>query len=103
MKQGIAALFVLSLLLITGILIAGCISPPEPAPSASPCTIEVPPGVFEPVGNERAAADNQVAVVAADNRFARDMYLQLARDPRYGEANLFFSPFSLSSAFAITY
>ena len=63
----------------------------------------MPQGTFEPVGNESQAAANEAAVVAADNRFARDMYLQLERDPHYKEGNLFFSPFSISSAFAITY
>jgi serpin B len=38
-------------------------------------------------------------VVAANNRFAFDLYGQLAGDP----GNIFFSPFSLSSALAITY
>jgi serpin B len=103
MKHGTAALVVLSLLLITGILIAGCIFLPGPDPSTNPCAIEVPQGAFEPAGNGSQAAADEAAVVAADNRFTRDMYLQLARDPRYKEGNLFFSPFSISSAFAIAY
>jgi serpin B len=42
-------------------------------------------------------------VVDANNRFACDLYSQLATDPEYAESNLFFSPYSLSSALAITY
>jgi serpin B len=103
MKHGTTVLFVLSLLLITGILIAGCIFLPGPVASTSPCTIEVPQGVLGPAANETRAAADEATVIAADNRFARDMYLQLARDPRYKEGNLFFSPFSISSAFMIAY
>ncbi|MBN1195413.1 MAG: hypothetical protein JXA08_08745 [Methanomicrobiaceae archaeon] len=43
------------------------------------------------------------AVVDANNRFACDLYSRLAADPEYSESNLFFSPFSLASALAITY
>jgi serpin B len=103
MNHGTAALFVLSLLLIAGIIIAGCLFPPGPAPSTNPCAIEVPQGALEPVGSGSRAAADEAAVVDADNRFARDMYRQLIRDPRYKEGNLFFSPFSISSAFAIAY
>ncbi|MDD1713106.1 MAG: serpin family protein [Methanoregulaceae archaeon] len=38
-----------------------------------------------------------------NNRFAFDLYSQLAKVQRYSSGNLFFSPFSLSSALAITY
>ena len=103
MKPGTAALVILSLLLITGTLLAGCTFLFGPAPSANPCAIEVPQGALEPAGNETQAAAGEAAVVAADNRFAYDMYLQLIRDPRYKDGNLFFSPFSISSAFAIAY
>ena len=43
------------------------------------------------------------AVANANNRFAFDLYSRLAKDHEYTESNLFFSPFSLSSALAITY
>jgi serpin B len=43
------------------------------------------------------------AVADANNRFAFDLYSQLAKDQEYTDCNLFFSPFSLSSALAITY
>ncbi|MFA6361933.1 serpin family protein [Methanoregula sp.] len=42
-------------------------------------------------------------VTDANNRFAFDLYSRLAKDPAYTGNNLFFSPFSLSSALAITY
>jgi serpin B len=45
----------------------------------------------------RAEAD---AVVAGNNRFALDLYRSLKKEE---EGNLFFSPFSVSTAFAMTY
>jgi serpin B len=104
MKRGTAVLFVLALLLITGTLIAGCTILPGPNPPVtSSCQIEVPQGALEQPGDAGKVSADEAAVVAADNRFAYDMYLQLARDPRYADGNIFFSPFSISSAFAIAY
>lgn len=42
-------------------------------------------------------------VVSANNRFGTELYGVLARDPSTKDENLFFSPFSISSALAITY
>ncbi|MFA4860823.1 serpin family protein [Methanoregula sp.] len=54
-------------------------------------------GTFSPViGSEKIVTD-------ANNRFAFDLYSRLAQDPRYAGSNIFFSPFSISSALAITY
>ncbi len=47
--------------------------------------------------------DSGNSVVEANNRFAFDLYSQLAKDPKYAGSNLFFSPFSISSALAVTY
>jgi len=38
-----------------------------------------------------------------EQSFAFDLYRQLATDPAYAGGNLFFSPYSISSALAITY
>ncbi|MDD1653406.1 MAG: serpin family protein [Methanomicrobiales archaeon] len=65
-----------------------------PAPGTTPN--RTPEGSGPPAGG----AD---AVVDASNRFALDLYSHLRGDPSHGEGNLFFSPFSLSSALAITY
>ncbi len=62
-------------------------------------TSGIPPVTFTPVpvsGNEKKIAD-------ANNRFATDLYLQLARDQDNSGKNIFFSPFSISTALAITY
>ena len=42
-------------------------------------------------------------VAGANNRFAFDLYSRLANDPANAGSNIFFSPFSISSALAITY
>ena len=42
-------------------------------------------------------------VTAGNNRFAFDLYRRFATDPAHAGANLFFSPYSISSALAITY
>ena len=42
-------------------------------------------------------------VVEANNRFAFDLYSNLINDPQNQKSNIFFSPFSISSALAITY
>jgi serpin B len=81
----------LSLLLLAGLItltciVAGCIdtsgttiTDPTPPPDVGPGDVSV--------GNAR---------------FASDLYGQLAADPHYAGKNLFFSPYSISSALAIT-
>lgn len=79
---------ILSILLIV-LVLAGCTSPSgrQDASGNASSTVITP--------------ENSVA--AANNLFARSMYVQLAGDPQYAGKNLFFSPFSLSSALAVTY
>jgi serpin B len=52
-------------------------------------TIPAQPNAISPT------PDSGNSVVAANNRFAFDLYSQLAKDPKYAEGNLFFSPFSI--------
>ncbi|MDV4344013.1 serpin family protein [Methanoculleus sp. YWC-01] len=47
-----------------------------------------------------SVADDSVA--AGNNRFAFDLYRRLAAEPAHAGDNLFFSPYSISSALAIT-
>jgi len=42
-------------------------------------------------------------VTVGNNRFAFDLYRRFATDPAHAGENLFFSPYSISSALAITY
>jgi serpin B len=48
-------------------------------------------------------SENGKVVVLANNQFAIDLYSQLANDHGHARENIFFSPWSISSAFAITY
>jgi len=50
----------------------------------------------------RAIPGSVMNVVDANNRFALTLYARLADEPAYRNDNLFFSPFSISSALAIT-
>ncbi|HNS82973.1 MAG TPA: serpin family protein, partial [Methanolinea sp.] len=90
------AIPMLGVLLVISLLVAGCTSPEHPGP---------------PVVGETHAPQSTIirssppldAVVDANNRFAFDLYNTLADNPEYGDGNIFFSPFSLSTALAITY
>lgn len=42
-------------------------------------------------------------VVDANNKFAFDLYLKYKDDPEYKNSNIFFSPYSISTALAMTY
>jgi serpin B len=92
---------VLVLLAITGIAIAGCTTT-TPAQPVSLTVRGTPTG--QPVsGSEGTHIASAQAIADANNWFALDLYSRLAADPAYSGSNLFFSPFSISSALAITY
>ena len=42
-------------------------------------------------------------VVNANNQFAFDLYSKYKDDPKYKDANIFFSPYSISTALSMTY
>lgn len=88
------AIFILLLASLTalGCIAAGC-TEMQGATTADPTP---PPGEETPAGD----VGN---VTAGNTRFAFDLYRQLAADPQYTDQNLFFSPYSISSALAITY
>ncbi len=82
--------------MVLAILLAGCTGLQQPGPSAPQETPTPIPAVSLP----SASSDT---VVDANNRFSLDLYSRLADDPEFRDGNLFFSPFSLSSALAINY
>lgn len=88
------AIFILLLASLTalGCIAAGC-TEMQGATTADPTP---PPGEETPAGD----VGN---VTAGNTRFAFDLYRHLAADPQYTDQNLFFSPYSISSALAITY
>lgn len=69
-------------MIVLGVLLAGCVTDS----SANQST------------NSEATT-----IVEANNRFAFDLYSYLRNDPQNQNSNIFFSPFSISSALAITY
>ena len=101
-----AILFAFPCLAVLCILLAGCTSAPgtpgSPGTPQAPSVGATPPPATSGNGTGSAVTGSEASVVSANNRFARDLYLQLARDPQ-NTGNIFFSPFSVSSALAITY
>ena len=97
MENTALAVLVCSFLLVLGISLAGCTGTPgtngeiiPPSPTLSSVVISPAPG-------------NTTGVSAADNQFSYDLYQQLANGPGASGGNIFFSPYSISSALAITY
>jgi len=93
MKHNRAGLVLLASVVIIATVLAGCTgfqdaASPKPTP---------------PAGEDIPEAGGNDSVAAGNNRFAFDLYQQLRNDPAYAEENLFFSPYSISSALAITY
>ena len=92
----------IGLLLLAGIIALGCI--------AAGCTgtEKAAPADSTPPAGEGTASPDDVAesisnVTDGNNRFALDLYRQISSDPAYAGRNIFFSPYSISSALAITY
>lgn len=86
----------LLIIVMACIITAGCTNTPG-AVTADPTP--TPTERVSGVTDDSAAGD----VSAGNTLFASDLYRQLASDPQYKDKNLFFSPYSLSSALAITY
>ena len=95
MNRRVSGLLLLAGLIVIGCIAAGCTDTPQTTSgqSAPPAGQETPGPVAEGTGN----------VSAGNNRFAADLYRHLASDPGNAGKNIFFSPYSISSALAITY
>jgi serpin B len=94
---------VFTLLILLSILVAGCTSTPNAG--QSPATFPEPHSIL-PVtttGMDALSPPEVESVVDANNQFAFDLYRKLKDDPSNSGKNIFFSPFSISSAMAITY
>ena len=81
----------ISLICLIAIVCSGCIGP-NPEKSTTPA--------------QRPSSISTIAeksVVDANNKFALNLYSNLRKDPQYSNKTLFFSPFSISSALAVTY
>ena len=80
-------------LILVGLTAAGTAPQNTTSVSGEPVAGDAHPNTPDGAGN----------VAAGNNRFAFDLYRRLATDPAYAGGNLFFSPYSISSALAITY
>ena len=95
---GLCTITALAILLI---VFAGCtgtapVQPVSPTVERTPVGQTPAPVIITDTGSTTAVAE-------ANNRFAFELYSRLAKDQKYSGDNLFFSPFSISSALAITY
>lgn len=84
--------------LVLGILAAGCTGTLN-APGMSPH--DSAPDIYS--RENSSSATDEMSVVNANNRFSCDLYRNLTTGTPAEGNNIFFSPFSLSSALAITY
>lgn len=96
---GVSSLAALALLFV---ITAGCTGT-TPVLPGSPDGLITQETTVHPVVASTGTPEDARAVANANNRFAFDLYSRLAKDKKYAKSNLFFSPFSLSSALAITY
>ena len=105
MNQKQAGIWILVSIAIAFILISGCTDPAQkPAVNSSPTGSPQDTSIITPVPattNSGNIQDEQ-SVAVANNLFAYDLYATLAKNPSNAGHNLFYSPFSISSALAIT-
>jgi serpin B len=93
MKSAVLLLNICIMVMIT-IFFSGCLG-------SNPETKVTPPNQTPGEIGQNISADR--SVVSANNRFALTLYSNLRKDAKYTNKTLFFSPFSISSALALTY
>jgi serpin B len=103
-QKTIDILALVSAIMLCIIILAGCIGTQGTTgtPTVSP-TIQTTPGVTTVATPVGPVSNSEKSVADANNRFALDLFSNIKKDPNYSGDNLFFSPFSISSALAITY
>ena len=91
-------------ILLCVIVLAGCTGSPDSKeiPVSTP-TPEATTGTPQVTSTPGLVSSSEKNIADANNQFATELYLQLAQDPDNTGKNVFFSPFSISSALAITY
>jgi len=97
MDRNVIGLLLLAGIIALGCIAAGCTGTEKAAPADS-----TPPAV-EGTASPDDVAESISNVTDGNNRFALDLYRQISSDPAYAGRNIFFSPYSISSALAITY
>ena len=101
MDARIIGLWTITALAILLSVSSGCIGTP-PVKPVSPIVEKTPAGQL-PAPTFVTEAGSIKSVADANNRFAFDLYSRLAKDQKNTGSNIFFSPYSLSSARALTY
>ena len=84
---------------------AGCTAPDD-GPVETPTEVPIAFPGETPVGTPVAPpvpAERPDDVVSANTLFAYDLYHTLSSDEKYAEQNIFYSPYSISTALALTY
>ncbi|MBP2133955.1 serpin B [Methanomicrobium sp. W14] len=90
---------VMGILVILCAIFAGCTSSQTPADNATGAGVTQTPGGTQ---NPVSAEDPVKAVLSANNNFAFSLYRTLSGENSV-DTNLFFSPYSISSVFALVY
>ena len=90
--------------ILSCVVLAACTGTPGTGnPAGSDPVVPATTATVPKEGTTPQGSADENGVAGANNRFASDLYSYLADDPGASGKNIFFSPFSLSSAFAITY
>jgi serpin B len=104
MERKLSGMWILVILVIVSAVLAGCTGTPgkENTPTVTSTILPVKeiPVVINSTG---PVSENERSVAEANNRFAFDLFSHLSKDPANAGSNIFFSPFSISSALALTY
>lgn len=96
MKQNTILAVAAGLLVLLCVILAGCTGTPDSGSSQTAAPTQH-------IGTGEISGKAAESVVAANNMFAFKLYKKLAAENTNPDENVFFSPFSISSALAITY
>lgn len=98
MNKKILTIGIITLIVVgLGIFLYGCTIQPEPTPTPEPTPPPEPTPEPEPINQQQVTLAN--GVIEANNLFAIDLYDKYKSE----DGNLFFSPYSISSALSMTY
>ena len=97
MDKNKVTLMAVALTVILCVLFAGCMG----ADNGDGQTITPPPSQTPEIPG--TVGESEETIAAANNNFAFSLYKTLAAEDKSGNSNIFYSPFSISSAFALVY
>lgn len=92
-RKHIAFGIIVALIVASNTFFCGCVDEPAPKGKGNTTPITL-------ADDSGATHEGVSSVVSASNQFAFDLYLELREDE---EGNIFFSPYSISTALAMTY